>query len=77
MLRFLVALGTIARDEAAAIGGRHFAEQPRQRVIEVTEAITITSDRFEFVADFRGLEVLTPKGTLIGRDDGRGDPHAL
>jgi predicted deacylase len=71
MLRFLVALGTMSREDAAPLGGANFDAQPQQRVIEVTEAVTITGDRFEFVGDFRGLEVLTPKGTLIGRDDGR------
>lgn len=71
MLRFLIALGTLARDDAAPIGGPDFGARPRQRVIEVTEAVTITRDRFEFVGDFRGLEVLTPKGTLIGHDNGR------
>jgi predicted deacylase len=71
LLRFLIALDTLARDDAAPIGGPDFEAQPRQRVIEVTEAVTITRDRFEFVDDFRGLEVLTPKGTLIGHDDGR------
>ncbi len=71
MLRCLIALGTLVRDEAAPLGGPDFDSQPEQRVIEVTEAVAITGDRFEFAGDFRGLEVLTPKGTLIGRDDGR------
>ena len=71
MLRFLTALGTLTREDAAPLGGPDFDIQPRQRVIEVTEAVTITGNRFEFAGDFRGLEVLTPKGTLIGRDDGR------
>jgi predicted deacylase len=71
LLRFLVALGTIARDAAALLGGPDFDAQPRQRVIEVTEAVTITGERFQFAGDFRGLEVLTPKATLIGRDNGR------
>jgi hypothetical protein len=71
MLRFLTALGTLTRDDAAPLGGSDFYAQPRQRIIEVTEAVTITGNRFEFAGDFRGLEVLTPKGTLIGRDDGR------
>ena len=71
MLRFLIALGTVTRDDAAALGGPDFDAHPQQRVIQVTEAVTITGDRFEFVQDFRGLEVLSPKGTLIGRDDGR------
>jgi predicted deacylase len=71
MLRFLIALGTLARDDAEGLGSTDFAAYPRQRVIQVTEAITISGDKFEFVQDFRGLEVLSPKGTLIGRDDGR------
>jgi predicted deacylase len=71
MLRFLIALGTLGRDDAAAIGGPDFDANPQQRVIEVTEAVTIAGDKFEFVDDYRGLEVLPQKGTLIGRDDGR------
>ena len=71
MLRFLMALGTVSRDDAAVIAGPDFDAHPRQRVIQVTEVVTITGDKFEFVQDFRGLEVLSPKGTLIGRDNGR------
>jgi hypothetical protein len=71
MLRFLMAVGTLSGDDAAAIGGPDFATHPAQRVIRVTEAVTITGDAFEFVQDFRGLEVLPHKGTLIGRDNGR------
>jgi predicted deacylase len=71
MLRFLIATGSVTRDDVAALGGPDFDAQPQQRTIEVTEAITISSDRFDFAADFRGLEVLPEKGMLIGRDDGR------
>jgi len=53
------------------LAGPDLDAQPRQRIIQVTEAVTITGDNFEFAADFRGLEVLGAKGTLIGRDDGR------
>ena len=49
MLRFLIALGAVTRDDVAALGGPDFAATPRQQVIEVTEAVTITGDRFEFV----------------------------
>jgi predicted deacylase len=71
MLRFLVAVGSVEPDDVAALGGPDFAAQPRQRVIEVTEAVTITGNHFDFAGDFRGLEVLAEKGSLIGRDDGR------
>jgi predicted deacylase len=71
MLRFLVVLGILAEEDAAGIAHTHLGTRPRQRVIEVTEAVTITADRFEFAGDFQGLEVLSPKGTLIGRDGNR------
>jgi predicted deacylase len=71
MLRFLVAIGSLSLDDAAAIAGPHFPASPTQRVIEVTEAVTITGDKFVFAADFRGLEVLSERGTLIGRDGDR------
>jgi hypothetical protein len=70
-LRFLMALGTVTRDAAAVLAGPDFDAHPRQRVIQVTEAVTITGEKFEFIQDFRGLEVLSPKGTLIGRENGR------
>lgn len=55
-----------------AVASRHPIEKAaKQKVITVTDAITITSDRFEFASKFRGLETLTPKGTLIGRDGDR------
>jgi predicted deacylase len=68
MLRFLIALGTVERDDVAALGGPDFSATPRQRVIEVTQAVTIAGDRFEFAGPFMGLEVLRKKGTLIGHD---------
>jgi predicted deacylase len=71
MLRFLLTLGTITSDDAVLLGGPDVDAHPHQRVIEVTEAVTITGERFEFAGDFRGLEVLGAKGTLIGRDGGR------
>jgi predicted deacylase len=71
MLRFLIALGTIGEADARPLGGPDFDAHPRQRVIEVTEAVTIEGDDFEFAGDFRGLEVLPQAGTLIGRDGAR------
>ena len=71
MLRFLVALDVVRPEDVAALGGPDFAAHPRQRIIEVTEAVTIQGDRFDFAGDFRGLEVLREKGTLIGHDSGR------
>jgi len=70
-LRFLIALDVATRDDVATLGGPDFDAHPKQRVIEVTDAVTISGGRFDFAGDFRGLEVLGKKGTLIGRDDGR------
>lgn len=70
-LRFLIALGAVERDDVAALGGPDFSATPKQRVIEVTEAVTITGDRFEFAGPFIGLEVLEKQGTLIGHDGDR------
>jgi predicted deacylase len=71
MLRFLIALGTVDADDVAALGGPDFTARPRQRVIEVTEPVTITGERFAFVADYRGLEVIPAQGTVIGHDGDR------
>jgi predicted deacylase len=71
MLRFLMALDVVTRDDVAALGEDDFDAHPRQRVIEVTDAVTITSNSFDFAEDFRGLEVLPEKGMLIGRDGDR------
>jgi predicted deacylase len=67
-LRFLIALGTVTRDDVAALGGPDFDAMPRQRVIQVTNAVTITGGRFEFVEPYIGLEVIPKQGTVIGRD---------
>jgi predicted deacylase len=67
-LRFLLATAIVERD---AIAPRLAAEAPAQRILTITEAVTITTDRFTFADEFRGLEVLKEKGTLIGRDGDR------
>ena len=60
-LRFLAASGVI---------DRAFSPAP-QRVIEVTEAVTVTEGDFRFLGDWRGLEVIGKAGTPIARDGGR------
>ena len=71
MLRFLIALGSVTRDDVAALGGPDFDATPQQKVIEVTQAVTISGSRFEFVEPYVGLEVIPKQGSLLGRDDGR------
>jgi predicted deacylase len=70
-LRFLITLGTVEQTDVAALGGPDLTAPSAQRVIEVTQAVTITGDRFEFAGPFVGLEVLEKKGSLIGHDGDR------
>lgn len=39
-----------------------------QRVVEVTQAVTIDSDAFRFAAPYVGMEVIARAGTLLGHD---------
>lgn len=64
-VRFLRATGTTADGFGDGIGRN---APPRQRFVEVTDAITIQSDRFVFAQPFLGAEVIESKGTLIGHD---------
>lgn len=66
VLRFLLHLGVIDRDFA----GAHVPGQapPKQKFIEVTEAVTIRSDGFRFAQAYRGLEVIGRAGTILGHD---------
>jgi predicted deacylase len=66
--RFLAAAGIFAAAEAARILAH---PAPPQRVITVTEAVTISSEDFRFAAPYRGLEIIPVAGTIIGRDGGR------
>jgi predicted deacylase len=47
--------------------GRAPAIKP-QRVVEVTEAVTVAAGRFRFIREFRGLEVIAEAGTVIAYD---------
>ena len=48
-----------------------YGPAPAQRVIEVTEAVTIMTDNFHFLRDYRGQEVIPEAGTLLGNDGAR------
>jgi len=67
-LRFLAASGVLPAEEAMQ---RLAMPAPPQRVVSVTEAVTIATNRFEFVRDYRGLEIIPRTGTLIARDGAR------
>jgi predicted deacylase len=66
--RFLAVAGVLAPAEAARILARPAAPQ---RVVAVTDAVTIEGDPFEFTQDFRGMEVIERAGTVIAHDAGR------
>lgn len=65
-LRFLAHYGMIDR----ATMDRHLSTQdlPPQQVIQVTDPVTVKSDSFRFAADYKGLEVIEKKGSLLGHD---------
>lgn len=65
-LRFLGHYGMIDR----ATMDCHLSTQnlPPQQVIQVTDPITVKSDSFRFIADYKGLEVIEKKGSLLGYD---------
>ncbi len=66
-VRFLRATGAVAPDWA---GDQVAVAAPaRPRRIEVTEAVTVRSRRFTFAADYRGLDVVPKRGTVIATDD--------
>ncbi|MGO8914670.1 MAG: M14 family metallopeptidase [Stellaceae bacterium] len=67
-LRFLAICGVLPPADASRILGEPV---PPQRIVTVTDAVTISSDRFEFTQDFHGLEVIARAGTVIARDDDR------
>src|SRR5690348_11523362 len=66
--RFLAACGLLAPDRCRTV--LDFAAPP-QRVIDVTDAVTVTSDDFRFTVPYRGLEIIPKAGTEIARDGGR------
>lgn len=65
--RFLAASGVLAPAEAATILARPAAPQ---RVVAVTDAVTIEGPSFEFTQDFLGMEVIPRAGTVIAHDGG-------
>jgi predicted deacylase len=66
-LRFLLATGTIDPDFAAPHLKR--VPPPEQKVIEITDAVTMKGSDLVYEADYVGMEIIGRKGTLIARDD--------
>jgi predicted deacylase len=66
--RFLAATGMLSETDAAPWRER---PQAAQRVIQVTDRVTIQSDNFRFFDSYEGFEVIERAGTIIARDGGR------
>lgn len=68
-VRFLAASGTIEAPAARIYEAD--APPPPQRLIEVSEAVTVRSEDFAFEEAYRGFEVIPKAGTIIARDGPR------
>lgn len=71
LVRFLLCTGLASVEDAEALGIAAATQPKPQRFIEVTEAITIASDKFRFEAEYFGLECIEKAGTAIAEDGGR------
>jgi len=65
-LRFLMATGVMTAEEAEP--HLHRKTAPAQRILEVTDGVTATSDAFRFVEDFVGCETFDTAGAPIATD---------
>lgn len=63
---FLSAIDLVPPATLAGLGPAPQAD--RQRLIEVTHAVTVDGGPFRFIRDFQGLEVIAKAGTVIGHD---------
>ncbi len=68
-LRFLVMAGTIPNEQLDTYSIP--SETPAQRVIEVSETVTASSEEFRFLDDYQGMDVIPKAGTVIARDGGK------
>lgn len=64
-LRFLLASGVVDRP---ALAGWLGPEPEPQRVVQVTQAVTVRNDSFAFVEPFVGMETIPAAGTVIAHD---------
>lgn len=64
--RFLMVAGVAAQDDVKAYLLDH--APIKQKVIDITEAVTIKTDNFRFAEDYVGMQIIAKKGTIIGYD---------
>jgi len=65
-VRFLRATGAVADD----FHGDAFRTVAPQRVLRITQRVTIRTDSFAFVRPFTGMDVIPEAGTVIAHDGG-------
>lgn len=63
--RFLAATGAL---EVEDIPDAYRPPPPPQRVIQVTEAVTVRHDHFRFIDHYLGMEEIPEAGTVLGYD---------
>lgn len=68
MLRFLRHFGMV---DPAFVDPLLEHDPPAQRVIEITDVVTIASDAFAFVLPVNGMMTIARRGTLLARDGER------
>ena len=68
-LRFLLAVDAIDEDDVRPYLSD--AAPDPQRLIEVSEAVTIDTDDFRFADTYYGMEIIPTAGTLLGTDGDR------
>lgn len=67
-VRFLRATGAVPPDHRPDLAS---LDETAQRIVEVTERVTVETERFAFAADYRGFEVVPTAGTVIAHDGER------
>lgn len=67
---FDAASEVVDRTLSVFVEGREVQPKEPQSVIEVTQAVTIRTDRFEFVRDWPNMACVPEAGTLVGHDGG-------
>ena len=52
------------------IAGKYLSQNqlPQQKLVETTEAETIQTEEFQFIENFKGMEIFSTAGTLIATD---------
>lgn len=45
--------------------------KPEQKVVDITDAVTIQTDDFRFAEDYKGMQIIEKAGTVIGYDGER------